>query len=446
VCKTQRLCLGEITCKVAGHTAPIRNIDWGGDSRHFQTNSENHELRFWKLIKPERKAWTAEELRAKQLPDDLSWSSWTCPMGWPVLGIQPTDGMGPRIDISVHSIFNHNGSLLICGDPSCCITLTRFPCPSMDQMRKVYKGHCSPIIAVQFIAGGFKVASCGKSDSCIVQWKIINEPEPIETKEKITGPVVVLHGDVSSKHEAKCAICSDANNKYSILEEIQAKAVKEMLPVGGDYGGDLEKQLQAYQKEMEDQGGTEIPALPLDSDMIQLNGWSDEISAQTPLEDIELEHVFGYQGSDRKCNAKLLRTCEIIYTAGCIAIVSNMSSRQQRQFIHHLSPIVSFAVHPDKLTICSASNGPRPSIFIWDSLTMEVQHNLRHCFPEPGYSIVAFGGHSGEKVLVVGNDDFHSLAAIMWKTEDVLVMGTGTQVCFFVSVLPVFHILSSQHL
>lgn len=113
---------GQVATKVSGHTAPVRSIDWMSDSIHFQTNTESHELHFWKLHKPERTPMYAEEIRAKALPDDSSWSTWTCSMGWHVLGILTTENMPPRNNIPVHSTFTHTGSFIIFGDPAGAIT------------------------------------------------------------------------------------------------------------------------------------------------------------------------------------------------------------------------------------------------------------------------------------------------------------------------------------
>jgi WD40 repeat protein len=154
--------------------------------------------------------------------------------------------------------------------------------------------------------------------------------------------------------------------------------------------------------------------------MFKAIGWSGEDKAPMPLEMIELDHIFGYQGSDRKCNDRILRTGEVIYTAGCIAIVSNNSTRKQRHFMKHPSAIVSFTVHPDNSTICSLSNGEQPSILIWDSITMEVSHNLGHLFTT-GFTTVSFGGPRGENLLVIGDDDLHTMTALEWNTEMELI-------------------------
>jgi len=413
----QVACLGEVSFKVAGHIGAVRNLDWANDSMCFQTNTDSHELRFWKISKPERRAWYAEEIRFKQLPENLCWTSWTCPMGWPVLGIQATSDMLPRNNIPLHSAFTYNGDFLVFGDTSRQITLARFPCPSLNRTRKVFSGHCSPIRAVQFINNCSRVATCSEDDSCIIQWKVVQEPERIVMKKEIKEPVIVLHGDVSAKSAKLCAVCHDPScQDLTHGDSVPAKAIKDSGTGAGGYQGDRE--------EGQEEDG--IPQLPWEKSMIGPFGWSEQSKACAPLEDIVLDHVYGYQGSDRKCNAKILRTGEMIFTAGCIVVVNNNYTRRQRHFVQHHSAIVSFAVHPDKSTICSASNGENASIFIWDSITMEVSHNLRHCFVT-GFTLVSFAGHEGEKILVVGNDDLQTLSVAEWAAETVL-KSTFTQV------------------
>lgn len=378
-------------------------------------------------MKPERKPWYAEELRAKQMPADLGWATQTCPMGWSVLGIQTTQGMPPRTNIPLHSAFTYTGSYIAFGDNSRRITLARFPCPSLDRLRKTYSGHCSPIKAVQFIDNCNRLVTCGVGDSSIVQWRVGQDPEVIVKPEVVKKPPVVLHGDVSSKSASWCAVCREVNCEnpnHGGLET--ANAVKEMVAGGGSYRGDKE----------EGHGEAGIPQRPWEHTMLAPKGSAPKgfvaSNADHPIEDLELEHVFGFQGSDRKCNAKILKTGEVIYTAGCNAIVSNNYTRKQRHFTQHQSPILSIAINDDKFTICSVSNGQLPSIFVWDSITMEVKHNLRNLF-FTDFLLVTFAGHRSEKLLVVGNDDMHSLIIVDWDTETIL-KSSHSQVClsFFI--------------
>ena len=416
--------LGEVCFKVPGHAGPVRSIDWASDSLHFQTNTDAHELRFWKTQKPERSAWYAAEIRARDVPShwnsgearhdtwqELVWASWSSTMGWPVLGIQTTEGMPARSTIPLHSTSSYNGDFLVWGDDSRQIYLAKFPCPSLQRIRKTVQGHCSPIKAVQFIDGGNRVASCGVGDSSIIQWRLFQEPGRIVVKEEQDGPIVVLHGDVYSKSAEKCAICFDdyCLNPKNCLEKNEK--VNEEESVRSNLLAD---------------NNNDVPPLPHQASMLGPDWWSDQNSARAPLEGVELEHVYGFQGSDRKCNARILRTGEVIYTAGCIAVVSNMYTRVQRHFTKHVSAIVSFTLHPDKITICSVSNGDDPSIFVWDSVTMETKQNLKHVWSF-GFTTISFFGDEGKKLLIVGNDAFQKLSAVEWETGKVLKSGVESQ-------------------
>jgi hypothetical protein len=115
VCVLQVSSFGQVATKVSGHTAPVRSIDWMSDSIHFQTNTDSHELHFWKLHKPERTPMYAEEIRAKALPEDSSWSTWTCSMGWHVLGIlttfqstRPLPTQAPSSFLGILQVQSHN--------------------------------------------------------------------------------------------------------------------------------------------------------------------------------------------------------------------------------------------------------------------------------------------------------------------------------------------------
>jgi len=144
VCDLQVSSLGQVATKISGHTGPVRSIDWMNDSMHFQTNTDTHQLRFWKLHKPERTPMYAEELRAKELEEHLSCATWTCSMGWPVLGILTTENMPPRSNIPVHSAFTYAGSFIIFGDPAGTMPLeNRERVPT----RSMYRGIFGPIMS-----------------------------------------------------------------------------------------------------------------------------------------------------------------------------------------------------------------------------------------------------------------------------------------------------------
>ena len=317
------------------------------------------------------------------------------------------------------------------------ITLARFPCPSLERLRKRYGGHCSPIKALQFIDNCNRVASCSVEDSSIVQWRMAQEVQVPEVKKVEKVPEVVLHGDVSAASADLCAICRNVNCTDSTHEVAEkSKALRKSVSAGGGYRGDRD---EAHEDDgipqvrrfcfssnllpMICSSSTDVlgmSQLPWESTMFEAIGWSGGHEAPMPWEEIELDHVFGYQGSDRKCNARILRTDEVIYASGCIVIVSNNYTRQQRHFTRHQSAIVSFAVHPDNSTICSLNNGEQPSILIWDSITMEVSHNLCHLFTT-GFISVSFGGHRGEMLFVIGSDDLHTMKVLDWKAETELI-------------------------
>ena len=546
--------LGHVLIKLSGHTDPVRSIDWASDSLHFQTNTDGHNLHFWKIIKPERSPWFAAELRARTgcpivskeqeasmshddkeefmngFPSDLglhatglkwevaaevgeqgaeiinsklaealtqkleftkdewhkfkvskisgnsyvragkmvfrpapvNWSTWTCPMGWSVLGIQTTEEFPPRnktpVDTALKKI---DDPLLVFGNESGRISLTRFPCPSVETTRKTFVGHCSPVNAVKFIDNFQRVASCGVGDCSIVQWRVVQQPEVPEVRVVVIEPDIVLHGDVSAKVEASCAVCLDAmcrGHDDASEESATAQAVKkartlfapsllrqhdqepfELLQRTQSSDSQEDEIIAACPTHKKDEG---TPQLPWESSMVGPNGWGsgdyhfnplgkfirhDESEAAMPLEDAELEHVFGYQGTDRKCNARILQTGELIYSAGPVVVITNNYTRKQRLFSRHQCAIVSLALHPDKCTVCSASNGFLPTILVWDGISMQVKHDLRDCFTSAGFETIAFGGSLYDKLFVVGNDEKQTLTAIQWDAATRLI-SSPTQV------------------
>ena len=65
-----------------GHSSYIRHLDWSSDSTVLQSNSGNHELKFWEMP-------SGKEIKHANDTRNVDWHSWTCVVGWPVQGIWP---------------------------------------------------------------------------------------------------------------------------------------------------------------------------------------------------------------------------------------------------------------------------------------------------------------------------------------------------------------------
>ena len=73
-----------------GHSSYIRHFDWSSDSTVLQSNSGNHELKFWEMP-------SGKEIKHANDTRNVDWHSWTCVVGWPVQGIWPRLSSGTDV-------------------------------------------------------------------------------------------------------------------------------------------------------------------------------------------------------------------------------------------------------------------------------------------------------------------------------------------------------------
>lgn len=93
-----------------------------------------------------------------------------------------------------------------------------------------------------------------------------------------------------------------------------------------------------------------------------------------PDVDLDLEWVHGYRSHDCKNNVTYLKDGSIAYHAAGLGICYDDGDKEQRFFKSHIDDVTAFAYSSDGQTIATGEVGPKPSIYIWDGLSMQVKH------------------------------------------------------------------------
>ena len=195
-------------CK--GHSSYITHIDWsqekwmlkpGGDDSNFnkfciqrngvpaghssyiiQSDAGDYEHLFWWHSPPNyRHNGRWEQFRDTADMCDTEWHTWTCTLGFPVMGIWPEYSDGTDVNTVDRS---KSRNLVVTGEDTFEVRLFRFPCLRIGEWGadnrknakgKTSKGHMSHVMQVRFSKRDEVVLSAGGIDCCIFQWRHIDE-------------------------------------------------------------------------------------------------------------------------------------------------------------------------------------------------------------------------------------------------------------------------------
>ena len=149
-----------------GHAAAVLHADWSEDGRYVQSVCARCELLYWD-------ARTGERVRDPEAMRDVSWASWTCPVGWPVQGIYPKMSDGSDIS-SAHR--SPDGRLLVTTDDFRKINLFRYPCGPINAACRSAAAHAAHVGLARFTCDGAHIVSMGAADLTVMVWAVPTHP------------------------------------------------------------------------------------------------------------------------------------------------------------------------------------------------------------------------------------------------------------------------------
>ena len=101
---------------------------------------------------------------------DTDWYSWTCVLGFSVMGIWPEYSDGTDVN-SVHK--SADGKYLVTADDFGKVKVYNAPCVVQHAPANEYNGHSSHVMNVRFLLGDNRVISVGGWDAGVFQWKFV---------------------------------------------------------------------------------------------------------------------------------------------------------------------------------------------------------------------------------------------------------------------------------
>jgi microtubule-associated protein-like 6 len=145
-------------------------LDWSVDGQFIQSNDASREILFW-----ETKQWL-QHVGSGSLMKDVAWHTWTCVLGFPVMGIWPATHDAADTASVCRS---HNHRAVLIADDSCHIRVKKYPCLSKESGDHVCRAQSQPSRSVRMSADDAYFVAVG---SGVFQWKLpVNSSPPSPT-------------------------------------------------------------------------------------------------------------------------------------------------------------------------------------------------------------------------------------------------------------------------
>ncbi|XP_056156749.1 echinoderm microtubule-associated protein-like 4 isoform X2 [Lampris incognitus] len=149
--------------KCNGHSSFITHLDWSKDGKYIMSNSGDYEILYWDV------AAGCKLLRNRFDSKDREWASYTCVLGFHVMGVWLEGSDGTDINALCRS---HSEKMVAVADDFCKVHLFQYPCPKPKAPSYKYEGHGSHVTNVGFTHSDSHLLSIGGKDTCILQWRV----------------------------------------------------------------------------------------------------------------------------------------------------------------------------------------------------------------------------------------------------------------------------------
>ncbi|KAB0392183.1 hypothetical protein E2I00_008549 [Balaenoptera physalus] len=374
-------------CK--GASSYITHIDWDSRGKLLQVNSGAKEQLFFEAPRGKRHIIRPSEI------EKIEWDAWTCVLGPTCEGIWPVHS--DVTDVNAASLTKDH-SLLATGDDFGFVKLFSYPVKGQHARFKKYVGHSAHVTNVRWLHNDSVLLTVGGADTALMIWT----REFVGTQES----KLVDSEESDTDAEEDGGYDSDVAREKAIdyTTKIYAVSIREME------GTKPHQQM----KEVSVEERPPVSRAAPQPEKLQKNNITKK---KKLVEELALDHVFGYRGFDCRNNLHYLNDgADIIFHAAAAGIVQNLSTGSQSFYLEHTDDILCLTVnqHPKYRNVVATSQiGATPSIHVWDAMTKHTLSVLR-CFHSKGVNYINFSA-TGKLLVSVGVDPEHTITVWRWQ-------------------------------
>ncbi len=435
--------------KFAKHNAGILDFDFTVDGKYLQSTCSAYELLF------SNSATGVQLTNGASFLADQTWATYTCTLGWPVIGIWSGAMDGSDVNSTDRS---PSGKLIATGDDFGKVNCYKYPCTLPGGAPKSeYSGHSSHVTCVRWVnlSPSTKkptddyLISLGGEDKTVMQWRVV-DAEVAEFAVSAPGAEVYSGNDVSSEKSLEegpsggdefmavkawlgaikapsAWITPDASKKapfYAAIGEMGTR--HRMLRETVDKGKTLPLESRSLTSVLKTYADVKSAAASV---MNRMSVSGETEASQPDGDELELEWVHGFSSSFAHRNEVFYVLSRekpgvryLVYKAAGLGIVmeinEKLGTKQQHYFRGHTDDIMSMAMHENQSrSIVATGQIGCGETFVWDIPSIKTLSILKT--GQKTITQLAFSkADDGRFLISIAADS--SVCVSDWKSQSVL--------------------------